>query len=198
MTTSSCQTLNFNHHNIWMKQNPSSGHYWTLSYNNNRAVTWAERGHVVRGGEVKRGSCNVHHIVIIIVTRVMEAVKAPRAVAGVFHPFKACSQHNKQRQPLRFTRSQLREVYQLYLCGRRLHVSETSSPKTETLSAKDSKVRAASFTVKTPSNLFFPLQLHFIKQIQGSVGESLRNRRLGHPQLVLSPGPSQAAMTAHL
>lgn len=60
-----------------------------LLSNNTCAATCAQRRDVVCGGEVQRGSGDVHHlVVVIIVTGVMKAVKAPGAVAGVFHPFK--------------------------------------------------------------------------------------------------------------
>lgn len=56
------------------------------------AGTWAQRGDVVRGREVQRGPGDVHHLVVIVVAGVVEAIDAPGPVSGVLHDSESCTQ----------------------------------------------------------------------------------------------------------
>ena len=64
------------------------------AHNYTCAGTWAERRDVVRGGEVQRGSGDVHHLVVIVVAGV-KAIEAPGPVPGVLHDNEAWVRHNK-------------------------------------------------------------------------------------------------------
>lgn len=60
------------------------------------APTRAERGHV-GAGEVQCGSGDVHHVVIVVVTRVMEAIEAFGAESGVLLHFEPCRAPQEHR-----------------------------------------------------------------------------------------------------
>lgn len=55
-------------------------------------LTRAEWGDIVRAGEVQRGAGDVHHVVIVVVTGVMEAIEAPVAVARVLSHSEPCGE----------------------------------------------------------------------------------------------------------
>lgn len=121
-------------------------HLWCVE-----VFTWAERGDVICSGKVQCGSRDVHHLVIVVVAGVMEAVESAATVSGVFHNSRGClttttKKEGKERRrviwlPAPASRAPLPPTLLLktsanYLCPRRGHNSDKSSPKTGTLNLK--------------------------------------------------------------
>lgn len=84
-------------------------------------LTRAERGVIVRAGEVQCGPRDVHHVVIIVVTGVLKAIEAPVAVARVLPHSEPCGEQrntgdvNRSSTPLWATEP-ARGERRLYLC----------------------------------------------------------------------------------